>query len=223
MRSPVEYEADHAAGDPHGLARTGARSGARDKNCAQPSVAHSYYDNNNLTPRNRGRFTMPGARCQPDRHPYLLAGYHQTVRNVWTTLNSRVPTTYATTTAAPMIKQIEQPGRLEWHDAFEVITSQSTGQPVTVQFLSAATASELIARNDPPAYITYLDKDDVVVVCLRSVGDDHIGREHSIEHPDRIIFDPPSTRTARRIQIQDVHGARTLIALPDQHADPPPA
>jgi len=31
MRSPVEYEADHAAGDPDGLARTAARAGAREK------------------------------------------------------------------------------------------------------------------------------------------------------------------------------------------------
>ena len=37
MRSPVEYEADHAAGDPDRLARTGAR----EKSCAQPSVAHT--------------------------------------------------------------------------------------------------------------------------------------------------------------------------------------
>ena len=32
-----------------------ARARARAKNCAQPSVAHSYDDNINLTPRNRGR------------------------------------------------------------------------------------------------------------------------------------------------------------------------
>lgn len=31
MRSPVEFEADHAAGDPDGLARLGARAGAREK------------------------------------------------------------------------------------------------------------------------------------------------------------------------------------------------
>lgn len=31
MRSPAEYEADHAAGDPDGLARTVARAGAREK------------------------------------------------------------------------------------------------------------------------------------------------------------------------------------------------
>ena len=31
MRSPVEYEADHAAGDPDGLARLIARAGARNK------------------------------------------------------------------------------------------------------------------------------------------------------------------------------------------------
>ncbi len=31
MRSPVEYEADHAAGDPDGIARTSASAGAREK------------------------------------------------------------------------------------------------------------------------------------------------------------------------------------------------
>jgi putative transposase len=31
MRSPAEFEADHAAGDPDGLARLGARAGAREK------------------------------------------------------------------------------------------------------------------------------------------------------------------------------------------------
>ena len=51
MRSPVEYEADHAAGDPDGLARLSARGHAR-KNCAQPSVAHRYDDNNDLPLRN---------------------------------------------------------------------------------------------------------------------------------------------------------------------------
>ena len=54
MRSPVEYEAsDHAAGDPDGLARTGTSAGAQ-KKALTPSVAHSYDDNINLTPRNRG-------------------------------------------------------------------------------------------------------------------------------------------------------------------------
>jgi putative transposase len=41
MRSPVEYEADHAAGDPDGFARAHACAGACEKSCAQPSVAHT--------------------------------------------------------------------------------------------------------------------------------------------------------------------------------------
>ena len=66
MRSPVEYEADHAAGDPDGLAR--ARARARAKICAQPPVAHSYDDNINLTPRNRGRSKVPRSiSCWPGR------------------------------------------------------------------------------------------------------------------------------------------------------------
>src|SRR3954464_2167528 len=31
MRSPAEYEAEHAAGDPDGLARAGSSAGAREK------------------------------------------------------------------------------------------------------------------------------------------------------------------------------------------------
>ena len=53
MRSPAEFEADHATGDSDGLARAGRCAGAR-KDCAQPTVAHSYHDNNSVTPRNRG-------------------------------------------------------------------------------------------------------------------------------------------------------------------------
>ena len=52
MRSPTEFEADHAAGDSGG---DGLAHGRTRKGCAQPSVAYSYDDNNNLTPRNRGR------------------------------------------------------------------------------------------------------------------------------------------------------------------------
>jgi hypothetical protein len=33
MRSPVEYEADHAAGDPDGLSRAGTCAGARENLC----------------------------------------------------------------------------------------------------------------------------------------------------------------------------------------------
>jgi uncharacterized repeat protein (TIGR01451 family) len=61
MRSPAEYEADHAAGDPR---RPRAHGRAR-KICAQPSVAHSHDDNNNLTPRNRGRSSAGGGNDAP--------------------------------------------------------------------------------------------------------------------------------------------------------------
>jgi len=67
LRSPVEFEADHAAGDPDGRARGHVR-GCAQKNCAQPSVAHSYDDNNNnLTPRNRGRSNPVHRRSRAPR------------------------------------------------------------------------------------------------------------------------------------------------------------
>jgi putative transposase len=59
MRSPVEYEADLAAAIP-----TASRARTRARNYAQPSVMHSY-DNNNLTPRNRGRSKFPVRTALP--------------------------------------------------------------------------------------------------------------------------------------------------------------
>jgi hypothetical protein len=51
------------------------------------------------------------------------------------------------------------------------------------------------------------------VVCVASVGGDHVGRGHVIEHPLRIIFDAPSPVAVRRIDIEGVDGARTLVTL----------
>lgn len=39
MRSPIEYEEDHAAGDPDGLARAGTRAGAREKAVDNPRLS----------------------------------------------------------------------------------------------------------------------------------------------------------------------------------------
>jgi hypothetical protein len=51
------------------------------------------------------------------------------------------------------------------------------------------------------------------VVCVSSVGDDYVGREHVIEHPLRIIFDARSPVAVQRIDIEGVDGARTLVTL----------
>jgi hypothetical protein len=57
----------------------------------------------------------------------------------------------------------------------------------------------------------------VLVVCVTSAGADHVGREHIIEHPHKIIVDGSSPSTVERIDIQGADGARTQITL---HGDP---
>jgi len=65
MRSPVEYEEDHAAGDPDGLARARTHAPAREKKTVDNlKVVNSNYDKDNLTPRNRGR-SSPGKGRPP--------------------------------------------------------------------------------------------------------------------------------------------------------------
>ena len=59
MRSPVEYEADHAAGDPDGLARLSARAGAREKLCTTFGCAQ-------LLRQHQPDSTKPGeVQCSP--------------------------------------------------------------------------------------------------------------------------------------------------------------
>jgi len=53
--------------------------------------------------------------------------------------------------------------------------------------------------------------------CVTSAGADHVGREHIIEHPHKIIVDGSSPSTVGRIDIQGADGARTQITL---HGDP---
>jgi hypothetical protein len=84
---------------------------------------------------------------------------------------------------------------------------------VTVEFVSAERGRRLVADRDPLSQITYFERDDVLVVCVASVGDDHVGREHIIARPWKMLFDPPSPGAVRRIDIEGADGARTLVTL----------
>jgi hypothetical protein len=86
---------------------------------------------------------------------------------------------------------------------------------VTIQFVSVERQDRLVADRDPLSHITYFERDDVLVACVRSVGADHVGREHIIERPHTIIVEGSSANAVRRIDIHGADGART----PD-HARP---
>ena len=115
-----------------------------------------------------------------------------------------------------MNQQMPQPVGHQWRCFLEVLSRKQAGQAVTVQFVSAERGSQVVADGDPLSHITYVDREDVLVVCVASVGADHVGREHIIEHPYTIIFDPPSPGAVRRIDIEGTDGARTVVTL---HSD----
>jgi hypothetical protein len=110
-------------------------------------------------------------------------------------------------------QEMSQPAAHQWRGFLEVLSTQRIGEPVTVQFISAERGSRLVADRDPLSHITYFDRDDVLVVCVARVGTDHIGREHIIQHPWKIIFDAPSPGAVGRIEIEGADGARTLVRL----------
>lgn len=111
---------------------------------------------------------------------------------------------------------MSQPVRHQWRGFFELITTKQMGQPVTIDFVSVERGSQLVADSDPLSHITYFDNEDLLVVCVASVDGDHVGREHIIERPWEIIVDPPSPGAVRRINIEGVDGARTLVTLHDR-------
>jgi hypothetical protein len=111
---------------------------------------------------------------------------------------------------------MSQPVRHQWRGFLEVMSTKQVGQPVTVDVVSAEFGSQLVADRDALSHITYFEREDVLVVAVTSVDEDHVGREHIIERPWKIIVDPPSPGAVRRIDIEGFDGARTLVMLHDR-------
>jgi hypothetical protein len=112
-----------------------------------------------------------------------------------------------------MSQQLRQPVRQEWRPFLDAVTEDYQGEPVTVEVVSAELGSQIQADRAPLNYIQYDDKDDAVVVSVRSAHDPDEFLEHIVGNPWKIMFDPPVPVAVRAIDIEGSDGTHTIVTL----------
>jgi hypothetical protein len=112
-----------------------------------------------------------------------------------------------------MSQQMRQPVRQEWRGFLDTVTRELEGEPVTIEVVSAELGNRVEADRMPLSFISYDEKDEVVIVSVlgRDGGDPVL--EHMVQDPWKILFDPPSPGAVRTIDVEGSDGAHTLVTL----------
>jgi hypothetical protein len=113
-----------------------------------------------------------------------------------------------------------QPVRQEWPLFFRAITEQDLGKPITIEVVSPELGTNVEADGMPLEQITYDDRDDAVIITVASRTGEEGALRHIVEHPWKIIFDPPSPTGVRTIDIEGPDGSHTLVTLHSRPAVP---
>jgi hypothetical protein len=117
-----------------------------------------------------------------------------------------------------MSQQMRQPVRQEWKGFLDIVSRETEGQPVTIEVVTAETGSQVEADGLPLSYISYDDKDDVVIVSVREPDSSDPVLDHIVQSPWKILFDPPSPGSVRSIDIEGADGAHTLVTFQGQES-----
>ena len=112
-----------------------------------------------------------------------------------------------------MSQQMRQPVRQEWRGFLDNVTRELEGEPVTIEVVTAELGSRVEADRLPLSFISYDEKDEVVIVSVRSRDGGDSVLEHMVQNPWKILFDPPSPGAVRTIDVEGADGAHTLVTL----------
>ena len=112
-----------------------------------------------------------------------------------------------------MSQQMRQPVRQEWKGFLDSVSREAEGQPVTIEIVTAETGSQIEADRLPLSYISYDEKDEVVIVSVREPDSSDPVLDHIVQNPWKILFDPPSPGAVKTIDIEGADGAHTLVTL----------
>lgn len=113
-----------------------------------------------------------------------------------------------------------QPVRQEWPGFLTRITASDKGQPVTIEVMGLDLGAQLEAENMPLELITYDERDDAVIISVASAAGEEGALRHIVEHPWKILFDPPHPEAVHTIDIEGPDGTHTLITLHSRPALP---
>lgn len=106
-----------------------------------------------------------------------------------------------------------QPVRQEWPGFLTAVTREMTGTPVTIEVVSREIGTRVEAAAVPLEMIAYDDRDDAVVITVAAADGEEGALRHIVEHPWKMIFDPPSLTGVRTIDIEGPDGDHTLVTL----------
>jgi len=111
------------------------------------------------------------------------------------------------------MSQQMQPVRQEWKGFLDTVSREMEGEPVTIEILTPGTESKVEADRLPLAYISYDDRDEVMIVSVREPQSSDPVLDHMVQNPWRILFEPPSPDAVRTIDVEGADGVHTVVTL----------
>jgi hypothetical protein len=113
--------------------------------------------------------------------------------------------------------------RDQWRGFFENLTKDFEGYDVSIEVVDREYGDELEAERLPLAVLEYDDRDDAFIVAVG--GRDsriQVVLRHIIEHPQQVIATPLSPEHPWAVEVVEQDGTRTIVALHQRVALPPP-
>lgn len=114
-----------------------------------------------------------------------------------------------------------QPVRQEWRWFLGLLTKDAAGALTTVEVVSQEDGARVEAESLPLDDITYDERDETVVLSLRSLDGGGIALRHMVHNPWKIIFDPPHPEQVHTVDIEGGDGAHTIVTLQGRPTPPP--
>jgi hypothetical protein len=102
---------------------------------------------------------------------------------------------------------------VEWRDFLEQMTREHEGDEVTIEVLSPEIGDQEEAEKLAFSYLEYDHKDDVVIVAVGGRDARYPVLRHLINHPRKILVDPPRPDAGRAVDIEDGEGTHTIVTL----------
>lgn len=115
-------------------------------------------------------------------------------------------------TGVPM-SQTRHDDRIVWREVLRAVSMLRAGDSVTVRFFEPGYPGRLMADADRLAHITYLDREDALVVSVRGRRWNDAGLEHIIEQPRSVMFDTLFAEAVQTVTIDATDGTRTIVTL----------
>ena len=104
--------------------------------------------------------------------------------------------------------------RDQWHDFLDTVTTEHSGDDVTIEVVSEEFGDGVEAARLPLSYVEYDEKDDALIVGVGgTTGRFPVVLHRIINHPRSIVAEEPSADIALVLQIVAGDGIETIVTI----------